>query len=803
MKITYLELYKYKRFPLLGKDKLVLNIASKLNLILGCNGAGKSSLVSELSPLPANKDDFYEGGYKIITIEHNGSVYTLTSDIANNEYSFIVADEELNPSKLISIQRELVYQHFLLNQDIWDILTGKVNFTDMTLINRKKLFNTLSHLNVESILNIHSENKELHKQQQALLKTQSNLYTIENNKLLDLTLLDTLQARLTRNNEAMAALLEVRTMLVPYVSDIPLGRDITTYKDIKTTIAQITTNNWMILTSYPHALHSSTKATIVGKIELCNQRLKDLYTSIETLQTKLKAIELKKKSSKLSIETNIETLQSLVINHAKNLVFLSDMTVGTHSDLHALYYSLSDIVAEMPLNTDKLYSRANYDRSLANKNTLLTQKQQLYQQQLYLTKEVDMLCKQKQDDSVTCPNCHHTWSQHYDPLKHASLVEKKLEVDNKLAEIEQCLVTENTYLEAFSEYMSKYRVYANIRTSYLGKFPELFEVIDKREYIFLEPRSILTVINTAIDDMNSLLEIVKHKQTLTQLISDLQLVSNTDTEDEASVRLELSDITEKVTELLYEKEIEYNKLQCNDTSFALYNQILLLEQSLADTVNAIHGSNLSYTVRSVITSIDFELNSLKMQGNDLQNQLSNHNNLTAVVAKYQQDINETTANIEVLKLIVDELNPKSGIIGKIISNYLNGLIEYINKIISSLWNYKMELIPYNLETDALDYRFKINVEDKLSVKDVSLASSGMKEIVNLSFKLAMTKLLGLTDFPLYLDEFGARLDSEHKSNIYNLIFKFLNDDNYSQIYLITHTDLSYSNFKDTDIIRLS
>ena len=115
----------------------------------------------------------------------------------------------------------------------------------------------------------------------------------------------------------------------------------------------------------------------------------------------------------------------------------------------------------------------------------------------------------------------------------------------------------------------------------------------------------------------------------------------------------------------------------------------------------------------------------------------------------------------------------------------------------------MQIELYDLDKDVLDYKFKINVEDKLNVKDISLASSGMKEIINLAFKLSVMKMLKLNKYPIYLDEFGVRLDASHRSKIYELIFKFLNDGNYSQIFLITHTDISFSNFKDSEVFKLS
>lgn len=803
MRIKYLELYKYKRFPLLGNDRFVMDFTHKLNLILGINGCGKSSLISELSPLPAPKDDYYEGGSKTIVIDHKGVIFTLISDIDKNEYHFIMGEQELNPSYLISIQRDLVYAHFGLNQDIWDILIGKTSFTDMPLIARKKLFNTLSHLNIETILDIYSEQKEQHKQQQLLHKTQSNLYAIEANKLLDSSLLTTLNGRLDKNNEAINALLDIRSMLASHLQGRTNDENIEKYKTLAQSIQALKLKYYTVLTSFPYKNYEANKALLTSKVNLCQMRLQDLYKKIEGFEYALKSIELKKSKSKKEMEDKLVELRLLVDSHRTKLVYVKNHSGSILADIDTMYYALSEIVSEMPLNADKHYSKTMYGQVLERKSSLLEKSQANYNRVIYLTKQIDILNQQKEDNSVICPACSHQWVMNYDQRKHNLLIKEKEQEDINTIQFAKSLEEVNVYLQEFTDYMGKYKIYAHIRETYKDKFPLLFDEIDKSQYIYTSPRSILTLVNTAISDVNSLVEIERIEISISSLEKDLEIVTNADIGDSDSIHKEMEQTISDINDLLEEKQTQSVYLQYNELGLKIATHLLKIEDSLLATRQSILYTNLSQTLQQVITSVDTELNNIRVQNIDIQSQLSNHSSINTVIDKYKKDIEDTAKNIEVLKIIMHELNPKTGIIGKIISNYLNSIIVFVNKIISSLWNYKMELVVYNLESDALDYRFKINVEDKLSVKDISLASSGMKEVINLAFKLALMKLLNLEHYPLYLDEFGARLDSEHKSNIYNLIFKFLNDDNYSQIYLITHTDLSYSNFKDTKVIQLS
>jgi ABC-type cobalamin/Fe3+-siderophores transport system ATPase subunit len=72
MKIVSIELKGYKFLALSNINFIQLRPENKLQLILGTNGSGKSSLLKECSPLPANPSEFTKDGYKLIDI----TVYT-------------------------------------------------------------------------------------------------------------------------------------------------------------------------------------------------------------------------------------------------------------------------------------------------------------------------------------------------------------------------------------------------------------------------------------------------------------------------------------------------------------------------------------------------------------------------------------------------------------------------------------------------------------------------------------------------------------------------------------------------------
>ena len=112
---------------------------------------------------------------------------------------------------------------------------------------------------------------------------------------------------------------------------------------------------------------------------------------------------------------------------------------------------------------------------------------------------------------------------------------------------------------------------------------------------------------------------------------------------------------------------------------------------------------------------------------------NNYNNIKYTIDKYKKTIDDIQSNIKVLDIILNEISPKNGLIAKSVSSFLNIIIENINAIINTVWDYKMILKAINVEDEVLNYKFKVEVEDKITINDVNNCSSGMKKIINFAF----------------------------------------------------------------------
>ena len=166
MKIDKIILYRYRRLSLNSIERLEYTPENNIQVIIGRNMSGKSSLLKELSPLPPElKKEFKDEGYKEIHISHNNSNYILLSKLENNKqiHSFKKDNVELNDGSTRKVQLELVKQYFNITPAIMDILLNKNNFTSMAPLERKKWFTDMSSIDYTYPISIYNKIKTTHR----------------------------------------------------------------------------------------------------------------------------------------------------------------------------------------------------------------------------------------------------------------------------------------------------------------------------------------------------------------------------------------------------------------------------------------------------------------------------------------------------------------------------------------------------------------------------------------------------------------------------------------------------------------
>lgn len=808
MRIKYIKLVNFKRFPLRESNVFEHHFNSKLLMISGPNGAGKSSLFNQLTPLPADKSNFYENGYEELHIEKDNDLYILVSDFrGGSRFSFNCNGEELNTAGLVTAQKDLVEKHFNITPNIHDLLIGVESFTSLSLLARKKLFSSITHLNIDKILDGYNQLKEELKTNKLLLKTQATAYQVEEDKLINKDRLDRLKTYLEDAKSRMDTLLGIRSDIARYAPLSASEDTLIKLSELTSRFKSVVSRNYTLITSYPNKDIPRYLDHINQKLSVITYRLQDTYKILETQERNIKQLELIGHTDSAQLAQQRNSLVEQINRVTNSLRFFKDpdsFTEETSLAIYLLESNLPDILVNLQTNIgvdgEKLYTTEKYNRLIDQKRQQVEQLQTLSATEISLKRNLDKV--EAMSGDVSCPACSHTWPIK-DALHASNHTKEELEkVQQEQYTLRKLMAATERQIEETTEYFTLYKQFTHLRKETEHKLAPFWKVIYDNNLIFADPTGILTYLSVASIDVAAIGEIKLYQEELKQVDKKLDQLTTTASLNLETIKNNIRQYTEIAKELQDEKYYLTKELETINSAKSLYSQF----QRLDEVINRTKDMTLDYATdhlsRSLCNTLDDEIRNLKVTTLNLEKELHEANTVQYALDKYKRDIEDTQQNIKVLNLALEELCPKNGLIAKSVSSFLNTIIYNINTTIEKIWDYKMIVRPIDVDNDSLNYKFKVEVEDKLTINDISTCSSGMKEILDLSFRIVLYRLLGLENYPFFFDEFGCKLDSTHKSQIFSLVFSMINSPMYSQLFMITHIDTSIANFRDVEVMEL-
>lgn len=800
MKIVKLILKGYRRFDLIGSDTLVYTPVSPYQLILGKNGIGKSSLLNELSPLPPETSDLKEGGFKEIVLQHLGHQYVLKYQLHKKLDCYFLKDgKELNDGNTIRVQRDLIWKHFQYDDKIHQIMTDFVLLTNMSGSTRREWFTRMSSTDMNYAIGLYNRLKTAERDIRGAIKLNNQRIVSESAKLPEASEVERMKKEVEVLKNTLNELLVRRDNGLEN-RELFIHEDLENIRRISYTL--------LTLSRDKHTTHHTPEdlnfmiRQLQDRYRQIDQQVKEYTDKVFELRdildknkvvdtTPLPGIEKQLKETGVLLEENRRLLEELGITIEGNIE-------RQYHDFENLFEPLKLIFVQLPANKkedEHLYSKKLLELYRMKQESLTDKRMRLVNQ---LMSSNSLLDRIKKIETTVCPECKHRFRPGFsvkdideEKLKNSKLVVALRNTDKELANNTERLNEQQSY---FTE-LKKIR---RLQDDY-PHFQSLFTLILKSDYLQSSPIKLIQLMKDYQRGCEITLEIKRLTKTYEELEALRLKRLAAESMDISFIKKTLSGYEEKIEKLMSEKDNVVKQGKHVKETLKQLNYLIGERDELERLVKQLND-NMLHQVRF---KNDEKLKSII---SDYQSTLANREQFIREAEQTEKTVNDLLKTNEdlkeeqvLLKILLTALSPQDGLIAESLLGFLNQFLSEMRNVIDQIWSYPM--VPYlELTEDGvdLDYRFKVDVDDEITVRDVAYLSRGQKEIVNFVFKLLLMQHLGLKDYPLFMDEIGGSFDNVHRDRLYQYIKRLVESEQVKQVFIISHIASSHDALTTAD-----
>lgn len=810
--LTVKELYVRGCIYLMRSGNTEIHYTPKepLQFIIGSNGSGKSTLSRLLIPHVPVSTMFTDDGLYILTIERDGVEYTLSyTKSSKAPFTFqIDAGNNLNEGGTGTVQKRLIEQHIKLDSDVLGILLGTDRFSSMTPAKRKHWMSRLSPTNVDTIIEAYTKTNE------RIKSTNSNIQYLQKKVLQTTEVLNRLGDD-KPTLEQSQLLTELLDTLYPLKTKIPnitpldmLSDAITattdTYINISDKVSETLTVNGATISLVDsegiiNTLNLANKEYEVAKQSylLKAEELTHLNEHLAAIE-RLDSLELLEQKLAHQTPTHTKLLERFSREFpTDNLDDLVQYDVEAAKDvLGANEGSLvGDIVAictQLKPDPDNLYSKGVVHEK-ENYLTKLFSDKALLESEIAHARNIVVGCESS--EHIQCKRCGNEWRNGYDADEVKAAKELIAYKSEHLDIILSTIETTQAWVEGYNSYRRDIGILTGISTRY-PILHDLMSVILSDAVIKRNPKSAMDIVYRYLDKIELVIQIKKSLKILTELNAQIADIGSTNQQD-ISARYSRKVSLVKDLEALDGTMQRWLGISTKLKQFQKDSQSYLAAlESLDQLSSKINRHAELYQEKIEAQIIDSLISELQIALGRLKEDLDKRSALVRTIGELESNIAEEKGYLEQYKLLAEGLGPSGGLLAEQLSVSINAIVEGINLVIGELWKSDLYIIPCGIEEGELTYRFPFN---GVNSKDVSEGSNGERDIVDLAFRIMVYQLLGLKQFPLFLDEMGCFFDRAHKTSLTRYISGCLEDGTFSQVFYISHAIEQYISAGSSEI----
>lgn len=811
----------FKRMYLSGISEFKMTMPTAVTLILGTNGSGKSCLLNELSPLPGSKDAFEKDGLKEVIIEHHNKRYCLTTTFNQGvkcSFKEIISETEeieLNTGGTQAVQKTLAEEIFGYTDTIHGLINNKVNFTDMGPLKRREWFTLMSSVSYDYVISLYMRLKEKQRDLQGYIKE-------EKQKLLQLEMVkedkehvSSLLKDIDNIQELMKALTSMlfsNRIINPYdleetYKSLPnkLNHEVKEYMRINGQLDKLspieTNGQYTPYHDYkPRPLESILQSmadrrnSVEQSLQQYNQQVLKLEKDIRLLEDtqigNLKEMDIQYRT----LEEKIHNLQNTnsVFNHPDTLQPKEALVL-----LRDMLPSLIEIWNHIPDN-DGRYTKAEYERL---KEEIFNIDERLRRLQIEEEKSIS-LSKVLDGKRVECPSCHTSFIPGSDEHRAHELKHGLKGLQNEREGLLKRKGILTPQYESQVSYLEAIRAYSALR---LNDTPlrHFHQYLLGKSILTTQPQQAIDIANQYEMELNRLMDIEHYQNEIKKLNQVKETLAQTSTEyvSISILKDNLEKIGNQIQTALKEKDDltksikqAQHALSLLQTREAVYTRLNELIKTTAQLNQELTQSYIDNQLREEIERLRFLQSNLLNEYTKIQYKQDNIENI-------RKSIEEAELKERAYGILVEELSPNKGLIAEGLFGFIQYFLKDMNAVIAKIWSYPLFIsIAEEMDEKGLTYRFPVLTGvGETEIPDVNAGSAGIKEIINLAFKIVSMKYLKISDYPLVLDEFGRTFDATHRLNAGKAIHSLISTKEHQQLFMVSHYADAYGSMANINI----
>lgn len=795
MAISKLVVSGYKRLFLNNISHIELNPKNSVQLILGTNGSGKSSLLRVVNPLPDDKNAYKDGGYKEYHDDHNGHAYELTfNKLAPGKYSFKMDNQELNMSGTKRAQLHLTEEHFNLTPKSNEIVLGTAKFSSMSLLDRKYWFRHMSNTDYAFSIKLYNDLKSRLRDIRGGIKLLNNeIVVATSHKLLD----DDDLLRHTTNKEKLEEL--ITELSYGYRNDLKELPKVDIFKEISNETSKIERMLTTYDTKTPIQTLESLKIGYEKELTFTNKEIDAITDRLDKLDSVIDTSNMDKVKIEIEYLTHeLDELKATVYLDVNldELEQLHDRYTNAHSDIISYVLALENYKS---IDLSKVTEKDTRDAYMASNAISL----KLSAGVASLKQELkDIIEAKTEDNKLTCKKCGEITYIGYSLDREQIITSRLKDKENKLEEqVEKHTVIKNTYEQVHAKMEIHRALHSYIVKAKLSSIITLIQI--DRDITHYNDKELMSVFNKLLVNLEKWRPIPKKVKRLAELEYDYKLMEESDLLKKKLVSDSKNNLEDKLADTIANKKILLYNLDKVGKDINTRNTLDVSVKHLKKLIRATTHIKRRETLLEEQNILKTLINNLKEELYTLDETIVANNKIKDKITNNQKTLTEYKEIEEVLKVTLDALCPTSGLIGKSIMSFVNSILSDMNNIINSVWSYNIELLPCAIDDDNdLDYKFRVKVDNnKDPIDDISSLSTSMQDMVDLAFKIVFMKYARLTHMPLFLDEFGVTMDAKHRQAVYHVLDNILSM-NFNQLFITAHFKSMYGRFTNADMTIL-